>query len=478
MSKIKKIKIVDFMKTETESKRKLHPAGYLILPDCQIARSGILQYGDVMCDDGSVVNDGEVINVYRPPEALRECIKQFNGIPLSVQHPKESSVDPETVRDVIVGTIGSNAKIVKIDGGEVAVVADIMVYDKDAIDIIQSNKMTELSAGYETAYRQQRGKTEGGEAYDAVQYYLMPNHVALVEEGRCGSDCKVCDSGINNKEMVTMKIKKSVKKATNKYRYFIAAGDSKDGKSIEISKQAFDELAKEEDAEIEELEEDEVEIEENESASPLEAKRDAEGEEEASAEGETAEEEAKENSSEETDEDEESMGDEDKEAESEVKEDEGEDSEIFEVELDDGTIGKMDKVAYEYMKRFVEMQKKGDSMTPAEIMKLAAVGGRVLGEKFAIDGYVTADGKFDSRKLKQDVIRKNMPGVVVKSLKNDEALDSMFDCAMKSAAKNKSSWAADMLNLANVPKATDEAESPVEKARLARLNKINRKEIK
>jgi len=479
MAKIK-IRIVDFMKSETESKRKLHPAGYLILPDCQIARSGILQYGDVMCDDGVIINDGEVINVYRPPEALRECIKQFNNIPLSIQHPKESAVDPETVRDVIVGTIGSNARIVKLNDGEVAVVADIMVHDKEAIDIIQNNKMTELSAGYETAYRKQRGTTKGGNAYEAIQYYLMPNHVALVEEGRCGSECKVCDNGISNKEKI-MRIKRSQKKSDKKYRYFLPAGDSKDG-VIEISKQVFDELAKQEDAEIEELKEDEVELQENEKPeeklNPEDENLEGTTEDKKKTDEEESGEESEEDEEKETAENEESMNDEDEDLEKKEDEDISSD-EIFEVELDDGTIGKMDKVAYEYMKRFVDMQKKGDSMTPAEIMKLSAIGERTLGSKFAIDSYVTADGKFNQRKLKQDIIKANMPGVVVKSLKNDEALNSMFDCAIKTSTAKKTDWAKDMIQLGQKPNATDSSElGLVEKARLLRLNKINGKENK
>ena len=46
------MRIVDKSNIETKSKRTRNQAGYLVLPDCVIARAGILQYSDVTCEDG------------------------------------------------------------------------------------------------------------------------------------------------------------------------------------------------------------------------------------------------------------------------------------------------------------------------------------------------------------------------------------------------------------------------------------------
>ena len=189
---MKTFKVLDFI-GEVISNRKMHPAGYMILPNCIIARSGTLKYDNVICSDGAVVNDGAVVTVYRPPSALKKCLSHFNGLPLTMTHPKENMVDPNSFKSVVVGTVGTNARIEESKDGEVVVVADIIVHDKDAIASLNEKKNEELSAGYETSYKKERGVTGGGESYEAVQFYLMPNHVALVEAGRCGNECRVCD---------------------------------------------------------------------------------------------------------------------------------------------------------------------------------------------------------------------------------------------------------------------------------------------
>ena len=446
---MKTFKVLDFI-GEVISNRKMHPAGYMILPDCVIARSGILKYDNVICSDGTVVNDGAVVTVYRPPSALKKCLSHFNGLPLTMTHPKENMVDPNSFKSVVVGTVGTNARIEESKDGEVIVVADIIVHDKDAIASLNEKKNEELSAGYETSYRKERGVTSSGESYEAVQFYLMPNHVALVEAGRCGNECRVCDHDDIPKSQKE-KNKMAKKNERGIFRYFLV-GDSEEAEATEITEEVSNKL-EEEGVEVEELDEDEVQIEE-ESADPEIIEEDEEEDDIEDDEVEIIEE----------DEDE------------EIVESAGSD-EIFEVELDDGTIGKMDKVAYEYFKRYMDMQKKGDATdSAASIMALTATAGRVLGEGFAVDSYIKG-GKFNAKKLKLDVIKKQMPEVVTTSLRNDEAIDSLFDTAVKSAKRNVTDWRADMMNLATAKTiATDrKSMSPVEEARIKRLKIINRK---
>lgn len=463
---MKTIKIIDYIPSNV-SQRKLHPAGYLLLPKCPIARSGILEYSDVIGQDGKLINNGLPIKVYRPPEAIKKCLSYYNNLPMSVTHPSNGAVDPSMVQEVIVGTTSGNATLQEIEDGEVEVVVDIMIHEEDAIKMLQDGKYEELSAGYETAYKKERGVTNTGKSFEALQFHLMPNHIALVEKGRCGAECRVCDHNENiiSKGAIMKLVKTTDEK---KFRYFLRS-DSEENGVIELSQEAFDEISKAEDVEVEELEEKDVEIQSEDTSEEVEVK-DEKVEDEYEEDEEELEEEVEVPGVEDEEIVEEIPGE-------EVEEDEEvpSESEIFEVELEDGVIGKMDKVAYEYFKRYMEMQKKGDSMdSAAQIMSLAATAERILGTSFQVDSYIN-DGKFNSKALKRAVIKKQMPNIVVKSLKNDEALNSMFECAIETSKQNVKDWKADMTSLTKHVKTTDEQPiNSVEKARRARLNIINR----
>lgn len=70
--------------------------------------------------------------------------------------------------------------------------ADISVYSESLKDAIANGKK-ELSLGYFCKYRKEKGVYKG-QAYDYVQEDMVGNHIALVDNGRCGSDVKVFDS--------------------------------------------------------------------------------------------------------------------------------------------------------------------------------------------------------------------------------------------------------------------------------------------
>jgi len=197
----------------------------------------------------------------------------------------------------------------------------------------------------------------------------MPNHTALVENGRCGSECRVCD----HLEFDKSQKENEMKKGKGIFRYFLQKGDSED-EVTEINKDVFETLSEEPDAEVEEVDEDEVQLEEEIPG--------IESEEVDAEEGEDDEVEV--------DEDEESEEDKLKDKE-EMEADEGEEGSIFEVQLDDGTIGKMDKVAYDYFTRYMKVQKKGDASEmkndAVEMMSLSATAGRILGSQFAVDSF-------------------------------------------------------------------------------------------
>lgn len=484
-------KIVDRAKLETKSKRTHNQAGYLVLPDCVIARSGILQYSDVVCEDGDTVADGALISVMRPASALKECYKQFANLPLTLEHPDDDAVTPENAKTLTVGCLGSNPKYVE-KGGIGYIVCDIVVYDETAQQEIENGNFTELSAGYETAFRKKRGISPIGQPYEAEQFLLSPNHVALVERGRCGSECKVCDSKKEKPITTNTGDRKMAKKANSRFRYFLPVGDGDE--VVELSpEQAKEIMEKEPDLEVEELDEEDVQLEDAHIAgvdlnepemekdecedeicpecgdSPCTCHEEGEGEIEAEVDEDEDTEEVEEETEEEVEE-------EDK---VEEEADEGEDEITFEVAFEDGSVGKMDKVAYEHVQRFLEVNKKGDKVgdSLARVLTLTSKASKILGSKFNIETYTRGDS-VDTDGIKRAIVRKMMPGVVVKGLRGS-ALDSLYDSAVRTHSRKQDNFERDIDSLCSIEPSIVAKDSTagdmVSNARSQFLNRIHKK---
>lgn len=464
------IKIKDRSNIETKSKRKYNQAGYLVLPDCVIARSGILQYSDVVCEDGNTVADGALIQVNRPPEALKECYTQFANLPLTLEHPDDDEVNPDNAKTLTVGSLGSNPKYQEKNGVGY-IICDIIVYDKEAQKSIEDGNTVELSAGYETAFRQKRGTTPMGQQYEAEQFLLVPNHVALVERGRCGNECRVCDSKNKNTHKSNIGDSKMGKTKKTKTRYFMPIGDGDE--VIELTEEQADQIIENDpDVEIEDEDEENIDIEED---------VDVPGVEDEDLDLEKKDEEEEEVEVEETEEkdEDEDLEDNDEEVEEEEEEiestDENEDL-TFEVQFDDGAVGKMDQVAYEHVRRFLEVAKSGDKACDSlsKVLTLTSKASKILGPSFDIEKYAKGDS-VDTNAIKRDIVRKVMPGVVVGGLKAS-ALDSLYQTAIKTHARKKDSYEKDITALCQVSTKTDTGKSTdmVSKAKERFIKKIHK----
>ena len=413
------------------TKRYRNQAGYLVLPDCCIARSGVLQYSDVVCEDGDTVANGDLIPVSRPISALKNCYKQFADLPVTLRHPDDDAITPENAKGLTVGVTGSSPRFVEKDGLGY-IYCDIIVYDEESQQKIEEGEYTELSAGYETAFRNKRGVTEFGRPYEAEQFLLSPNHVALVEQGRCGSDCKVCDGKESKRKqgdgrMARKKIKKS-------FRYFLSVGDGDE--VVELTpEQAESMQEKDPNIEVEELDEEDVELEDTNIPG---------------VETEETEEEVEDEEDEETEETEEEVEDEETEETEEEVEDEEDEDLTFEVRFEDGSVGRMDKTAYEHCKRLTEVA-KGDSRRGDSIGKVFAVSAqaaKILGSSFDIGTFAKGDS-INIDGIKRAVVKKMMPGVVTRGLKT-AALDSLYNSACKTHSLKKDDFNTDIKNLCDV----------------------------
>jgi len=133
--------------------------------------------------------DLDVVRVYRSADEVfsKDSLRTIAGKPLTNNHPSEE-VTADNWRDVAVGNVGNE---VLRDGDKMRI--PIMLMDADAIADVESGTR-ELSNGYRMKLVWESGKTADGEEYDAKQTDIRMNHVAIVDRGRAGHECRIGDS--------------------------------------------------------------------------------------------------------------------------------------------------------------------------------------------------------------------------------------------------------------------------------------------
>lgn len=133
--------------------------------------------------------DREVVRVYRPEDEVRdpESMKTFSHATITMDHPSEP-VTPDNWDDLAKGEVSTEATW---DGNKIKL--PLIIKDADAIKAIEGGKR-ELSAGYTCKLDWALGTTADGEAYDAIQREIRINHLAIVDRGRAGAECRIGDA--------------------------------------------------------------------------------------------------------------------------------------------------------------------------------------------------------------------------------------------------------------------------------------------
>lgn len=175
--------------TLTDKKRTSD--GYLVTA-ARFARSGLYEYAGR--DVGKPEMDKVV--VFRPEDEVfnQDAMASFAHKPITNDHPGDNVNAATWKRDAVGFTDGRVAR----DGD--FVVIPMMVADAAAIDDVDSGKC-ELSAGYACDLEFIDGQTEDGSHYDAVMRNIRGNHIAIVDRGRAGSECRIGDSFVKEPEM-------------------------------------------------------------------------------------------------------------------------------------------------------------------------------------------------------------------------------------------------------------------------------------
>lgn len=156
-----------------------------LIVDARVARTGVQLYA------GSEVGKPEmsVVRVFRPAQEVfaRDTLATFAHRPVTNDHPS-ALVDADTWnKSRVVGHTSD-----EVTATDIYVRVPMMVSDGGMIADIKAGKR-ELSAGYTCDLDWTAGKTEAGESYDAVQRNIRINHIAVVKNGRAGSNVKIGD---------------------------------------------------------------------------------------------------------------------------------------------------------------------------------------------------------------------------------------------------------------------------------------------
>lgn len=181
-------------KVEIVSK-KLNENGYLVIK-CIFARIGIQErYG---AEINQSFEPTKLYREYRSPDEVFKPIvlESFRNVVITNDHPQEGTLTPQNTKYHAIGFVSSTVEVV--DSSYLA--CEITIYDEKTIDDIQNGKV-ELSAGYLYSILMVEH-----EDYDYIQTDIKPNHIAIVQAGRCGSVCSIALDSSNSKQGKTMKI--------------------------------------------------------------------------------------------------------------------------------------------------------------------------------------------------------------------------------------------------------------------------------
>ena len=159
------------------------PEGFLVCHSVPICRTGMQEY--MPQELGVKARDGGFLEVYREESEVFKpaAVASFEGKPVTDDHPPVG-VDASNYASYTKGTVqnvrrGSGADRDKL-------ICDLVVYDAALIAKIEAGKR-EISCGYECKYIERDDGTY-------CQMDIIGNHVAVVEEGRAGSEVAIRDA--------------------------------------------------------------------------------------------------------------------------------------------------------------------------------------------------------------------------------------------------------------------------------------------
>jgi len=183
------------------SAREKDENGFLRVNACHITKETVNPYYGREIPDWEInhLDPNAIYYGYRAGDEIAKAARTFDGLPLLMGHHIESADDPQ--KEYRVGSIGTDTQ------WEAPYLnSSLFITDSTAIKAVEDGKAKEISCAYMYDPDFTRGEFEGV-SYDFVMRNIRGNHVALVPEGRAGSDVVVADEQIKpttNNEAETM----------------------------------------------------------------------------------------------------------------------------------------------------------------------------------------------------------------------------------------------------------------------------------
>ena len=180
---------------DKKSARSFDADGRMRVRDCVISVAEINPYygKEIPGRDKLALDANKVYDLYRDPTELERSANSFNGLPLMIRHVAQTADNPR--KEYIGGSVG-NARFA--DG---KLLADLLVWDKQAIDYIESGELADLSSSYRYTADMTPVEVNGRKAHGSMRN-IEGNHVALVEDGRA-TGAHVADSALSSQPGAT-----------------------------------------------------------------------------------------------------------------------------------------------------------------------------------------------------------------------------------------------------------------------------------
>lgn len=132
------------------------------------------------------LDPNRIYRLWRHPDELSKAVGSFNNLPLLARHVPATAEDHRP--SDVVGATGTEARFTAP-----FLVNSLVIWASPAIATVNDGSCRELSSAYRYTPVMRAGRTPEGEAYDGVMTEIDGSHVALVPEGRAGSDVLVSD---------------------------------------------------------------------------------------------------------------------------------------------------------------------------------------------------------------------------------------------------------------------------------------------
>lgn len=160
--------------------------GWVEIKGNPLSKEGVFDYSGAQISDQLIPD--KIYKVYRPAQELstQECMESFKLIPWTDEHAMLGEYYTDPGYKGIEGVIGE-----EIYFEEGYLKGNIKVFTQKLANLIEKGKK-ELSIGYNCVYDIVSG-VFNGQKYDVIQRNIRGNHIALVNEGRSGSDVSVLD---------------------------------------------------------------------------------------------------------------------------------------------------------------------------------------------------------------------------------------------------------------------------------------------